>query len=209
MGRPRKNPLVENSTEPPMIDSTSMVMTEKTMVDKPVSTSQDDLIAVMQSQIKELTNLVKAKEGKPSQPALVAKKIAKMMFIENNPVIEFGKVRDVGNSMSIKMIVQDEEGIQKPVEMDYLEAMNHNRRYMCEVVKLEKEEKPTHQGPIPMEITTRASDEVNQKTADGRPYSPRKVVLEHTLVTTTAKVKFLEGPWEGKELEVNGECLNP
>lgn len=160
---------------------------------------------------KQVTELLKAKESQAQ--ALVAKSyksLAKIMCIEERPVVGIGQAREVGNGvMSIKLEVLKADGTVEPKEMDYTDMMTKVPRFMVEVLHVEKMIKETHQGPIPMKIHTRPSDEVNRKTSTGDVWQPATVLLAQTIVTARAKIKFLEGPLSGEILEVDASCLNP
>lgn len=177
---------------------------------KKKTTAEQDLAAKLEAQgkmIQELQSALLSKQA--AQNGEGPEKVAKVMFFEGNPVVEFGNTRDAGGSLSIKLGVLQDDGTVKPVEADYLQVVNHGIRFLAEIIEEKKKVTTEHQGPIPMKVVTVMSDMVAKKTASGNPYRSRQIVLEHTPVETSAKVKFLEGPWVGREISMNARFLNP
>lgn len=159
--------------------------------------------------VSVLQEALKEKTGRP-QPKKPMKRTAKVMFVEDNPVVVIGQARDVGGEISIRLdVLKDEAGTTEPVEMSYSNMMTRCPRMLVEIVKSEKTEEATHQGPVPMEHTAGVGSLANGVGLDGKPVVPQSFLLEHTKVNTRTTIKFLEGPWEGKTIEMDAAYLNP
>lgn len=165
--------------------------------------TESERIAALEKTIERM----KADKEKADQP--LPQKTAKVMFHKDLPVVKVGEARDFEGVLSMKLTVRKEDGKDEDMSVGYLDAMNNFPRFLVEVTNVRKEPIRTHQGPVPMKVRARMSDEVGRKTPDGNPFSPRDIFLEQTKYRKTAHIRFLEGPWEGKELDVDAkDCLN-
>lgn len=209
MGRPRKNP-IEGPQELVEIDGQEINANDVNLNEAQSEVdARDEKINSLSRQVAELSQLIRSKDNHRK----VKKEIrhtTRIMFNEGNPVIDFGKARSISDKqMSIKLIVLKPDGSTEECEADYEQAVVHNLRHEAEVLELNKETVTTHQGAIPREIRAKVADEINRRSSQGDAYVSRSFVPEHTQIFTKARIKFLEGPWEGKEIEVDADaCFN-
>ena len=166
----------------------------------------EELLAAQGAQIQEMSAALT--QSKTLTPKRVAENTAKVMFINDKPVIQFGSERKVNGQSLIPVVLKNEAGEEEKDLVPYLEMLNNSPRYTCEILKQEAHEKKTHQGPIPVEWMTQPNDPVGLRES-GKQYSPRRIVLDQTMVTYTARIRFVEGPWMDKELDIDTKCLNP
>jgi hypothetical protein len=178
-------------------------------IEKPVD-ERDVRIGELETKLDSLTKLIREREGVSSKPVRIAEKVSKMMFVDDEPVVAFGQAMTAPNGqITIAVTTVNEAGEKNTKELEYLPMLNNNPRYSCEMLSQEATKTVHHQGPIPVKFKTRMADSVAQRTSTGEEFVSREMILEHTQVSYVAKVRFLEGPWSGKELSVETSCLNP
>lgn len=206
MGRPRKVEEGKDVIETPVSSDAFAIPIDENKPEDRVA-ELEAKVMLQSKQMQELITIMKSRELAP-EPKKDYKHTGKMMFVNENPVVVVGQVKDQGGDMTIKLTTMDKDGNLEHHSFGYLDAMNHVPRHMCEILKIEKHEIATHQGPIPSKVLTRPADEVAKRTATGAPFTPKEIVLQHTMVTADARVRFLEGPWAGREIEVSVDALN-
>jgi hypothetical protein len=152
----------------------------------------------------------------PSQrlnaPKRVTDRVARMMFVDDLPIVEFGKVKGIGKGkdevLMIDVVLTDGNKTEHRA-MDYMLMLNEQPRYACEILKQEAvKEEDVPQGIMPKIHVTSPADPKSLRES-GQQYQPKEIVLTEKRVFYVATVKFVEGPWSGRELRVKCEALNP
>lgn len=214
MGRPRKTPIESDQVIQPMKE---VNLDEVEAKETEVEVNQGEF-ASLKEQLDRQSALIQRlmnSQGLQHDPVTGYAEHtdelpqAKILFIDEKPVVSYGTVRNVGDALSIKLTLLKPDGTTEAIEYDYSRMMFDGERFMVEIIKTDRTERSVHQGMIPQVVITTMSDEIKKKTSLGRPYTPRRVTLKQTLVEDIAQVRFLNGPLEGKELKVNVSCLNP
>ena len=166
----------------------------------------EEMLVSQGEQLREMSAALT--KNQTLQPKRVIENTARVMFVNDKPVIRFEQTKTVNGNLLAPVVLLTEDGKEEKDVVPYLEMLNSSPRHTVEILKQEAHEVTTHQGPIPQRWTTQPNDPVGLKES-GRRYESREMILDHTVVTYTAKIKFLEGPWEGKEIEIDTKCLNP
>lgn len=166
----------------------------------------ESLVRQQSEQLATLTeSLSKAKVNKPKR---VVENTAKMMFVGDKVITDFGQVVEKNSTLLVPVTLMSLDGTTEQDWLPYLEALNGNTRFVCQIVSQQAHEETTHQGAVPVEFQTIGSDPVGTRES-GHSLQVKSFLLDHTYVTYTAKVRFVDGPWAGKEIEVDTKCLNP
>lgn len=171
---------------------------------------KDVEIAALRARMGAMEDFITAQQTQTA-PKRILERVARVMFINDLPAVVFGQAKQTdktGRAFVIAITTIDKEGKTTEKDYDYIETIRDGVRYLCEIVRRDDTITTTHQGPIPIQHRTVASDPMTLRES-GKQFESRIVMLEHTQMQSTANIKFLEGPWKGEELTVDVRCLNP
>ncbi len=204
MGRPRKNPLPEESG----ISGNVSEKSEQPKVEMPQDriSALEALINKQGSQIETLTDALK--QSKINKPKRIEEREVSVMFMDDKAVVDWKDVKSINGQDMWPVVLMDIEGNEDVDLIPYLQALNTNHRFKAIIIEQKATEKEIHQGDVPREVNTQTFDPVGLKEG-GRQFESQRIVLTQTIVVYKAKIKFISGPWEGKEITVDTKCFNP
>lgn len=190
---------------------------------KPKPNTPADRIAQLENTVSELTRLIRAQNAsvkpKPDLKSTCKMRVYTRTDKDGNetyfPVIGYGKTRPIGDdgrTFSLKITLGN-KGVKEPEEVDYLSFMNDCPAYVCELIETKLvpgTDEFIPQGSVnnPIKLTTRVADQLAKKTSQGHDFVQREIILTHQQPKYMARVRFVEGPLENKELTVEADCLN-
>lgn len=157
-----------------------------------------------------------AKQNPPA-PKRVATHDARVMFVDDMPVIAFsscvekkvpGDPRSKELWITVTLLADHESGKTEKREMLYLDLMNDSPRFLADIKSQKVVVEPRNQGVKAQEHTTINPDPAGIGD-DAKGFRPRKVILTHEVPVYRSLIEFREGPLSGVEIEVSNDCLNP
>lgn len=176
----------------------------------PESASKDEQIAELRAKLDSVLGFIEGQQ-KSAQPKRVVEHTARVLFIEDRAVIEFGQAEvkkvDGKEVMMVPITLQDKEGKKETVEANWLNVLNESPRFLCEIVKQQAEKKVKPQELVPRMHKTVVADPMGARMG-GSGFQSREILLEHTQVFYKSDVKFLEGPWKDLEVTLPNEAFN-
>lgn len=169
--------------------------------------TNEERVSWLEEKVKTLTEAISGRKPIPAY-----KKIVNVMFVDDLPVVVFGKVKSAVDDSGqenhvISITTKDESGKTDTKEVEYTSLVRDSIRHAGEVTKEETEYEKKNQGPIPTTVTAKDPDPA--KIGGNASFQPRRVLLEETVRRDMVTLRFLSGPWEGKELTMDALYLNP
>ena len=183
---------------------------------KVVSATKGKMIEVDADQFAGLMSRVSELETKTAYkpPKRVTDRTARMAFVDDMPVIDFDEAvekpvpgsRDKRLFINITLLTADGNK-RETREVDYLIFLNEAFRFKADILKQTARPWERFQGGDANPKKVEAADPVGMRERGERAGS-NLMPLTESGVDYTSLVKFLEGPWVDREIEVENKVLN-
>ena len=172
---------------------------------------RDAKIAALDAKVNSLLSFIEGQNRKTEMPKREIKNTATVLFIKDKAVIKFGQaeeeVVDDEDKLMIPIVLRSKDGETEEQVVDWLSLLNRSPRYTCEIISQQAEKFVIPQEVVPRRHRIVVADPLAMRSS-GTPFQAQEIMLEHTQVKYTSKIKFLDGPWKDEEIEIPNEAFN-